>query len=152
MWTQFVLTESTISSPWCSNVPRPSPNFSPRLWDKIWEWPGDEATLFPCSQDKFTAMVGGTYNRARVTYCTAMQSVVWLHLWKELENIFSRILCVSLQQCPTKSNRENASMQHSAHVRVLNDIRESGQTTNEIKCSVGTLHTSAVYIFEEACV
>jgi len=23
---------------------RPSPDFSPRLRDKIWEWPGDEAT------------------------------------------------------------------------------------------------------------
>ena len=23
-----------------------SPNFSPQLRDKIWEWPGDEATLF----------------------------------------------------------------------------------------------------------
>ena len=27
MWTQFVLTESTISGPWRSNDPRPSPNF-----------------------------------------------------------------------------------------------------------------------------
>ena len=40
-WTQYVLTESTISSPWCSNNPRPSPNFFPWLWEKIWEWPGD---------------------------------------------------------------------------------------------------------------
>ena len=26
------------------NGTRPSPDFSPRLRDKIWEWPGDEAT------------------------------------------------------------------------------------------------------------
>ena len=45
MWTRFVLTESTISDPWRSFDPRPSPNFSPRLWDKIWEWPGDEARV-----------------------------------------------------------------------------------------------------------
>ena len=38
-------TESTVSGPWRSNVPRPSPDFSPRLRDKIWEWPGDEAML-----------------------------------------------------------------------------------------------------------
>ena len=44
-WTQFVLTESTISSPWHSFDPRPSPDFSPWLRDKIWEWPGDEARL-----------------------------------------------------------------------------------------------------------
>ena len=30
----FVLTVSTISGLWRSNDPRPSPNFSPRLWEK----------------------------------------------------------------------------------------------------------------------
>ena len=39
-----VLTEPTISGLWCSNDPRPSPDFSPRLGDKIWGWPWDEAT------------------------------------------------------------------------------------------------------------
>ena len=39
----YVLTESTISSPRRSIAPRPSPDFSPRLRDKIWEWPGNEA-------------------------------------------------------------------------------------------------------------
>jgi len=39
----YVLPESTISGPWRINDPRPSPDFSPRLWDKIWEWPGEEA-------------------------------------------------------------------------------------------------------------
>lgn len=43
MWTQFVLTESMISSPWCSNGPRPSPDSSLPLRDKIWQWPGNEA-------------------------------------------------------------------------------------------------------------
>ena len=33
-WTRFVLTEFTISGPWRSFVPRPSPNFSPWLRDK----------------------------------------------------------------------------------------------------------------------
>ena len=31
-----------------SLVPRPLPDFisqPPRLWDKIWEWPGDEARV-----------------------------------------------------------------------------------------------------------
>ena len=32
---------------WRSFDPRPSPNFSPWLRDKIWEWPGDEATQTP---------------------------------------------------------------------------------------------------------
>ena len=41
--TRFVLTESTVSGPWRSFDPRPSPDFSPRLRDKIWEWPGNEA-------------------------------------------------------------------------------------------------------------
>ena len=45
MWTQFVLTVSTISGSWHSNDPRPSPNFSPWLRDKIWEWPGDKAIM-----------------------------------------------------------------------------------------------------------
>jgi len=36
-------SESTISGPRRSFDPRPSPNFSPRLRDKIWEGPGDEA-------------------------------------------------------------------------------------------------------------
>ena len=31
--------------PVTSNNPRPSPNYSPRLQDKIWEWPGDEAIV-----------------------------------------------------------------------------------------------------------
>ena len=35
----YVLTESTISGLLRSNDPRP-PDFSPRLRDKIWEWPG----------------------------------------------------------------------------------------------------------------
>ena len=39
----LVRTESTISGQWCSNGPMPSPDFSPQLRDKIWEWPGDEA-------------------------------------------------------------------------------------------------------------
>ena len=36
-WTRLVRTESTIFGPWRSNDPRPSPNFSPWLRDKIWE-------------------------------------------------------------------------------------------------------------------
>ena len=39
----YVLTKSTISGSWHSNVPRPSSNLSLRLRGKIWEWPGDEA-------------------------------------------------------------------------------------------------------------
>jgi len=42
-WTRFVLTKSTISGPWRSFDSRPSPDLSPRLRDKIWEGPGDEA-------------------------------------------------------------------------------------------------------------
>ena len=41
----YVLTESTISSLWRSNYPRPSPDFSPRLQDKIWEWSGDRGYI-----------------------------------------------------------------------------------------------------------
>ena len=41
----YVRIESTISGPGRSNGTRPSPDFSPRLRDKIWEWPGDEATF-----------------------------------------------------------------------------------------------------------
>ena len=41
----FVLTESTISGSWHSNDPRPSPDFSPWLRDKIWDWAGDEANV-----------------------------------------------------------------------------------------------------------
>ena len=37
-----VQTESTIFGLWRSSDPRP--DFSPWLWDKIWEWPRDEAT------------------------------------------------------------------------------------------------------------
>ena len=48
--TRFVLTESTISDPWHSFDPRPSPGrFSPRLRDKIWEGPGNEATDIICT-------------------------------------------------------------------------------------------------------
>ena len=50
MWTWFVLTESTISGPWCSFDPRPSPDFSPQLQDKIWEGSGDEATILGYSK------------------------------------------------------------------------------------------------------
>ena len=28
-------------------IPGPSPNFSPRLQDKIWQWPGDESRFIP---------------------------------------------------------------------------------------------------------
>ena len=34
---RYILTKSTISGPWRSLHPRSSPNFSPRLRDKIWE-------------------------------------------------------------------------------------------------------------------
>ena len=44
-WTRFVLTEFTISAPWRNFDPRPSPGFSPQLKDKMWEGPGDEASL-----------------------------------------------------------------------------------------------------------
>ena len=40
--THYVLTESTIFNFPVRDVP--SPDFSPRLRDKIWNWPGDEAT------------------------------------------------------------------------------------------------------------
>ena len=40
----WVSTESTISGLWRGNVPRPSPNFSSRLRDKIWECSRDEVT------------------------------------------------------------------------------------------------------------
>ena len=56
-----VLTESTISGPWRSSDLRPSPNFSPRLRDKIWKWPGDEATV--CQAGIFNPMLG---------YCTIL--------------------------------------------------------------------------------
>jgi len=39
---------STISSPWHSNDPRPSPDFSSQLRGKIWEWAEDEAMLSRC--------------------------------------------------------------------------------------------------------
>ena len=39
-----VLIKSTISSVWYSNGTRPSPKSPPRLQDKIWEWPGNEAS------------------------------------------------------------------------------------------------------------
>ena len=86
--------------------------------------------------------------RTRVTYCRATQSVFCLHLREEQSGNgrkadskqvpkhyagkrrqIGKYFFVSLQLCP---NRENAHMQHSAHVRVLTD-REFGQTTNEIK-------------------
>ena len=41
-WIRLVRTESTLHS----NDLRPSPNFSPRLQDKIWKWIGDEAIMF----------------------------------------------------------------------------------------------------------
>ena len=44
-WTRFVLTESTIFGPWRSFDPSPSPEFSQRLRDKIWEGPGDESRV-----------------------------------------------------------------------------------------------------------
>ena len=43
VYVTYYITKSTISGPWHSNDPRPSPDFFPRLRDKIWEWPGDEA-------------------------------------------------------------------------------------------------------------
>ena len=48
-WTRLVQTESTISGSWHSFNPRPSPDCSPRLQDKIWEGPGYEATSLSCS-------------------------------------------------------------------------------------------------------
>ena len=40
--------------PWeCSLVPRPHPDFSPRLRDKIWVGPGDEATSLQQSAFKY---------------------------------------------------------------------------------------------------
>ena len=41
----YVLPVSTISGPWRSNDSRLSPDFSLRLWNKIWEWPGDDTSL-----------------------------------------------------------------------------------------------------------
>ena len=38
---------TNISGPWRSSDPRPSPDLSPWLQDKIWEWPGDEAICDP---------------------------------------------------------------------------------------------------------
>ena len=43
----YVLTKSTIFSPWHSNSTRPSPDFAPHLRDKIWEWPGNKAIWLP---------------------------------------------------------------------------------------------------------
>ena len=39
------LTLSTISGPWHSNDPRPSPDFYPRVQGKTWEWAGDKAKV-----------------------------------------------------------------------------------------------------------
>ena len=73
MWTRFVLTKSIISSSWrsndkqemvdsvctnqvhhsgswCSSDPQPSPDCSPQLRDKIWEWPEDEAKPHVCNR------------------------------------------------------------------------------------------------------
>ena len=44
-----VLTESTISCP--------SPNFSPQLQDKIWEWPGDEARPRPHNKASYVLWI-----------------------------------------------------------------------------------------------
>ena len=42
----YILTESTIFGPWSSNGTRPSAKFSSQLWNKIWEWVGNEAKKF----------------------------------------------------------------------------------------------------------
>ena len=43
----YILTESNHFQSVMQFDPRPSPDFSPQLRDKIWEWPGDEATDNP---------------------------------------------------------------------------------------------------------
>ena len=58
-----VLTESTISGPWRSNGIRPSPDFSPRLRVKIWEWPGDEANAPLRLEESMTTF--GEYDSGR---------------------------------------------------------------------------------------
>ena len=49
-WTQLVCNVDLVCTnrvhhfrPMTYNDPRPSPDFSPQLRDKIWEWPGDKA-------------------------------------------------------------------------------------------------------------
>ena len=55
-WTRLVQTESTLRTNRVHHFrsvtlfdPRPSPDFSPRLRDKIWVGPGDEANVFQCA-------------------------------------------------------------------------------------------------------
>ena len=40
-----------------SLVPRPLPEFSPQLRDKIWEWPGDEATQHARRSQNFAVKI-----------------------------------------------------------------------------------------------
>ena len=44
--SHYILTESTIFSPWCSNGTRPFADFSSQLWNTIWKWVGNEAKKF----------------------------------------------------------------------------------------------------------
>jgi len=52
----------SISGLWCSFAPRPSPDFSPWLQDKIWKWPGDEATKLLCWKKVGEIALQGTFN------------------------------------------------------------------------------------------
>ena len=69
-WTRFVLTESTISGPWHRFDPRPSPDFSPQLRDKIWEGPGDKATILPLDS---------------TTGCVQLQLISWFPSYTNVE-------------------------------------------------------------------
>ena len=69
--TCYVLTKSTISGPWRCNDPRPSPDFSPWLQYKIWEWPGDEAIALFIAV--FSSSTSTTYVQAAVR-----QSIIYV--------------------------------------------------------------------------
>ena len=46
----FIIRLQTKYSLWCSSGTRPSPDFPPWLWDKIWEWPGNKFSLLALGQ------------------------------------------------------------------------------------------------------
>ena len=94
---QYVLEHCearVASSPGPSQIfdPRPSPDFSPRLRDKIWEWPGDEAKARGCPV---------VVTQWQSTGCSAQVS--WVRLAASLSLLLRKVFvyfsvgCVGLQ-------------------------------------------------------
>ena len=113
--THYILSESTICSPWRSIGTRPSPNFSPQLRDKIWVWPGNKPTLTLAINKMWALKAYSACSRKGSQFFLTRQTWLYnaIHTWqskKAADSLSVKLLSFWVMQSPYPTHKPQTQL------------------------------------------